>query len=40
MVREDDLVIDIVVSTLQAGFSSSAIADGNKRVKPLLWGRV
>jgi hypothetical protein len=40
MVREDEFVVDIVLSTLQAGFSLSAIADGNRPVKPLLWSRV
>jgi hypothetical protein len=40
MVCEDEFVVDIVLSTLQAAFSLSAIADGHKRVKPLLWGRV
>jgi hypothetical protein len=40
MVREDKFVVDIVLSTLQAAFSLSAIADGNKPVKPLLWDRV
>ena len=40
MVREDEFVVNIVLSTLQAAFSLSAIADGNNRVKPLLWDRV
>ena len=35
MVREDELVVDIVLSTLQAALSLSAIANGNKRGKPL-----
>ena len=29
MVREDEFVVDIVLSTLQAVFSLSAIANGN-----------
>jgi hypothetical protein len=35
MVFEDEFVVDIVLSTLQAGFSFSDIADNNKPVKPL-----
>ena len=40
MVREDEFVVDIVLSTLQVAFSLSTIAGGNKYVKPLLWDRV
>jgi len=37
MVREDEFVVDVVLTTLQAGFLISAIADNNKTVKPRLW---
>ena len=40
MVREDEFVIDIVVSTLQAGLSLSAIANEDELAEPLLWSRV
>ena len=40
MVREDEFVIDIVVSTLQAGFSLTAIANDDELAEPLLWSRV
>jgi hypothetical protein len=36
MVREDEFVVDIVLSPLKAGFSLFAITDKNKPVKPPL----
>ena len=38
MVREDKFVVDVVLTTLQAGFLISAIGDNNKTVKLRLWG--
>jgi len=40
VVREDEFVVDLVLATLQAGISFSAIAENTKPVKPLLWGRI
>ena len=40
VVCEDEFVVDVVLATLQAGLSRSAIADNTTPVKPLLWGRV
>jgi len=40
MVHEDEFVVDVVLTTLQAGFLIPAIADNNKPVKPPLWVRV
>ena len=36
MVREDELVVDVVLTTLQGGFSWPAIANNNKPAKPPL----
>ena len=40
MVCEDEFVIDVVFTTLQAGILWSAVANIDKPIKPLLWGRV
>jgi len=40
VVCESEFVVNVVLATLQAGPSRSAIADNNEPVKPLLWGRV
>ena len=39
MVREDEFVIDIVGSTLQAGFSLTVITNDDELAEPPLWGR-
>jgi len=36
MVREDEFVVDVVLTTLHAGFLIPVIADNNKPAKPLL----
>ena len=36
MVCEDEFIVDLVLATLQAGFSRSAIVNNNKPAKPLL----
>ena len=40
VIHEDEFVVNLVLATLQAGISFSAIAENNKPVKPLLWGRI
>jgi hypothetical protein len=40
VVREDEFVIDVVMATLHAGILWSAVANIDKPIKPLLWGRV
>jgi hypothetical protein len=37
VVGEDEFVIDVVFSTLQAGIPSSAVAKNNTLVTPLSW---
>jgi hypothetical protein len=36
VICEDELVLDVVLATLQAGFSRSAVTDEKKPARPLL----
>jgi len=40
VIREGELILNVVTPTLSAGSLLSAVSDKNMAIEPLLWGRV